>query len=185
MKKALIITSYILLAFTLSVPKESSPAKKNENSNLESSTIAQSFEKVDTEKERRVKTLEAFLDSYNSPLTPYAHVFVNEAYKNNLDWRLVAAISGVESTFGKNIPHNSYNGWGWANGKYQFESWEQAITLISETLNTKYAQKWGADTPYEIGPYYASSPTWASKVTFFMEKIEASKPEVSQVAFNL
>ncbi|MBI2029382.1 glucosaminidase domain-containing protein [Candidatus Gottesmanbacteria bacterium] len=140
---------------------------------------------VDLEKARRIRVLENFLNKYNSPLAAYTSVFVDEAYSNNLDWRLVASIAGVESTFGKTIPANSYNGWGWNNGKYSFESWEDAISTISESLNVKYAQKWGAKDPYQIGKYYAASPTWASRVTYFMEKIEKSSPETEKLTFNL
>src|ERR1035437_123786 len=46
----------------------------------------------------RVKILTSFLKQYNSPLTPYASDFVQMADRYNLDWKLVAAISGVEST---------------------------------------------------------------------------------------
>ena len=179
------LASYILFAFVLSVPKHIIHADVSVPQNLESSTIAKSMSKVDIEKENRIKTLETYFSTHNSPLTPYASIFVEEAYKNNLDWRLVAAISGVESTFGKHIPQGSYNGWGWDSGKYKFESWEEAIQIISETLNTKYAQNWGANTPSEIGKYYAASPTWASRVAFFMEKIEVSRPKIEEVAFNL
>ena len=55
----------------------------------------------------RVKVLTSYLKQYDSPLVPYAADFVETADKYNLDWRLVAAISGVESTFGKQIPYNS------------------------------------------------------------------------------
>ena len=61
----------------------------------------------------RVKILEEFLGQYNSPLVPFATDFVEIADKYNLDWKLVIAISGVESTFGREVPYQSFNGWGW------------------------------------------------------------------------
>src|SRR5438105_4827656 len=45
----------------------------------------------------RVEALRRFLEQRNSPLTPDAQAFVEEADKNNIDWKLVTAISGVES----------------------------------------------------------------------------------------
>lgn len=172
------ITSILLLAFTL--------AASNQPIYADFQIVkVESVDSVDIEKLQKIKALEDFLKQYNSPLASYASIFVDEAYKNDLDWRLVAAISGVESTFGKAVPANSYNGWGWNNGNYTFTSWEEAITVISEALNTKYAQKWGAKTPQQIGRYYAASPTWAVRVENFMEKIEPSQPETLTLVFNL
>ncbi len=120
----------------------------------------------------RTQNLRKFLLKYNSPLADYADEFVAYADKNDLDYRLVPAITGVESTFGKHIPVNSYNAYGWANGDYRFESWEDSIAHVSEVLKTKYFDK-GADSIYEIARIYAPpSTTWGSKVTYFVNKID-------------
>lgn len=124
----------------------------------------------------RVKMLKNYLEKYNSPLASKAGVFVIEADKNNIDWKLVAAISGVESTFGHQIPYNSYNGWGWGiygDNTYTFESWEKGIMTISKGLRIDYMDKWGAADVYAIGRIYAASPNWASRVTFFMNQIDS------------
>ena len=63
--------------------------------------------------DKRAETLRIYLESYNSPLAPYSKTFINEADKNNLDWKLVASIAGVESYYGQQIPPYSYNGWGY------------------------------------------------------------------------
>jgi len=119
-----------------------------------------------------VEKLEAFLANYDSPLAPYAEQFVRAADRYQLDWRLVPAITGVESTFGKQIPANSYNAYGWANGAFYFQSWEQSIDYVSQYLKEKYVDR-GLDTPYKMGPVYAPpSRTWAGKVVYFMKQIE-------------
>lgn len=135
----------------------------------------------------RAQRLEAYLTSHKSPLAAYASVFVAKADEYELDWRLVAAISGVESTFGKKIPANSYNAYGWNGGRYYFKSWEDGIDTVSRTLKEKYADRWGANTVWEIAPYYAPpSKTWAGKVNYFMVKIdEGSKPARAALALNL
>lgn len=135
----------------------------------------------------RADRLEAYLVSHRSPLAPYAKVFVAKADEYNLDWRLVAAISGVESTFGKRIPAHSYNAYGWNGGYFSFKSWEDGIDTVSKTLREKYANKWGADTVWEIAPYYAPpSKTWAGNVNFFMEKIATGpKPKRATLALEL
>lgn len=122
----------------------------------------------------RVDKLEKFLDSYNSPLTPYAACFIETADKYQIDWRLVPAITGVESTFGKRIPANSFNAYGWNNGNYRFGSWEESIEKVSLTLKEKYVNR-GLDNPYKIGPVYAPpSKTWAGKVASFMRQIDTT-----------
>ncbi|QQG40646.1 MAG: glucosaminidase domain-containing protein [Candidatus Levyibacteriota bacterium] len=128
------------------------------------------------EEDARVKILKKYLEKYNSPLVNYASVFVAEADKNNIDYRLLVAISGVESTFGQQIPNNSYNAWGWGiygDNMIRFSSWNEAIATISGELRQKYINQWGAKDVYQIGRFYAASPTWASRVNYFMEKINA------------
>lgn len=125
----------------------------------------------------RITKLEAFLTAYNSPLAADAGHFVKEADRLGLDWRLVAAICGVESTFGKHIPANSYNGWGWGvftgtNDGVHFSSWKDGITQVSEGLKYRYIDK-GATSIDAMGKIYAASPTWSMKVKFFIEKIDA------------
>lgn len=125
----------------------------------------------------RIKKLEAFLAKHNSPLTPYSQKFIEAADLYQLDWKLVTAITGVESSFGKRIPFNSYNAYGWANGNYYFQSWEQSIDHVSRYLKEKYVDR-GLDTPLKIGPVYAPpSPAWANKVVFFMKQIECFENE--------
>lgn len=179
-----IITLFIIL-ITLAVlaTKEVSAAPKVSGASATLSGYA-TVKKADN----RVKILEAYLTKYNSPLAAYADVFVAEADKNNLDWKFVAAISGVESTFGKRIPYNSYNAWGWGvygDNVLRFESWEDGIATISHGLRTKYMDKWGAEDIYSIGRIYAASPTWAQKVTYFSNKIEKFEKEYTNAQLSI
>jgi hypothetical protein len=134
----------------------------------------------------RVTILKEYLEQYNSPLIPYAGNFVEIADKYNLDWKLVVAISGVESTFGQQIPNESFNGWGWGiygDNMIRFSSWTQGIETVSEGLRNKYINKWGAQDVYSIGRFYAASPTWAQRVTYFMDSIDKFKN--AKLATNL
>ena len=131
--------------------------------------------KIQEEKDTRAQILQDYLKKYNSPLAPFAKNFIDEADKNKIDWRLVTAISGVESYFGQMIPYNSYNGWGfgiYGNNVRRFPTWEEAITTISKALREDYMNKWKAKNVYEIGEIYATDPQWAYKVNRFMEEIE-------------
>lgn len=127
----------------------------------------------------RAHTLKNYLESHNSPLADHSEDFIEYADTYGLDWRMVPAISGVESTFGKRIPKNSYNAYGWANGEYKFSSWEDSIEHVSKTLRTKYINK-GATSISKIARRYAPpSTTWGSKVKFFMNRIDPLPIEFS------
>ena len=143
-----------------------------------SATPASSFTHVMSD--QRATRLKVYLDSHNSPLADEAAFLIQEADRLNLDWRLVAAIAGTESTFGKRIPSRSYNAWGWAiftgqnDGKH-FSSWKDGITTVSEGLRFKYMDK-GAKTIEQIGRIYAASPRWSGNVRFFLNAIEQFDP---------
>lgn len=133
------------------------------------------IEKPKTNKDIRAKKLKAYLEKYNSPLAPSAQVLVEEADKNKIDWKLIAAISGVESTFCHHIPYQSNNCWGWGvygDNVIVFKSYDEGIITISKTLKEQYMEKWGAKDIYKIGRYYAASPTWATHVDYFMKDID-------------
>ncbi|MEK7551148.1 MAG: hypothetical protein AAB532_00945 [Patescibacteria group bacterium] len=146
-----------------------------EKASASSAKIQSVFSQPDTEHLSRVKTLRAYLEARNSPMAGNAEDFVREAYKYNLDWRFVASIAGLESSFGKFIPYNSYNAWGWGvygDNVIRFNSWEEGITTISQGLREKYMDKWGKRDVYEIGSVYAASPTWAVRVEGFMNSMQ-------------
>ncbi|MBU2632091.1 glucosaminidase domain-containing protein [Patescibacteria group bacterium] len=151
-----------------------SPITTNAAEKASASSAKITYAVVSDREDYRVKILENYLNKWSSPLAPHAESFISNADKYNLDWRLVAAISGVESGFGKHIPYNSYNGWGWGiygNNSHGFPSWENGIETISQGLREKYMDRWGAKDVYGIGNFYAADPNWANKVTNFMNKI--------------
>jgi hypothetical protein len=129
----------------------------------------------------RVLALNRFLLDYHSPMAKHAEVFVAEADKHGLDWRLIASISGVESAFGNLLPRGSNNAWGWrginANeaGWSMFSTWEEAIAHITERMAIGY----GTDlTPLDIQDTYCppcgatGQDLWAKGVTRFMNELE-------------
>jgi len=131
--------------------------------------------------DNRANMLRAYLYTLDSPLADVASTFVREADKNNIDWRLVAAIAGAESTFGKQIPKGSYNAWGWGvftgtQDGVHFADWADGIAQVSEGLRKNYIDR-GAKDIYDIGWIYAANGnSWGSHVNFFMEKIADFTP---------
>ena len=132
-----------------------------------------------TAPDMRIAHLRAYLASYNSPFVDEASHFISEADRLGLDWRLVAAISGVESTFGKQIPQGSYNAWGWGSPTSSqwiaFTDWEAGISSVSQGLKESYIDK-GALTINQIGRIYAASSTWPWKVRYFIDQIPNFTP---------
>ena len=167
MKNKILFVFIIILSIFILTPKVFA-----ENSSRSSAVLADA--RNVSLLDNRVKILREFLESYNSPIAPFAKEFVETSDIYNLDWRLVAAISGVESTFGQQIPAGSYNGWGWGiygNNVIYFSSWEDGIQTISKGLRERYMNQRGATNVYEIGSTYAASPTWAVRVEYFMNRI--------------
>lgn len=121
----------------------------------------------------RAEILRDYLAEKNSPLQYQAQDFVDAADKYNLDWRLVASIAGVESTFGRFIP-GGFNAWGWGvygDQALGFSSWRDGIFTVSEGLRKGYFDK-GLTDPYLINRAYAASPVWGYKVNYFLTDLE-------------
>ncbi len=169
MAKNIFVLFILTLIFTFNVQSASAQQKASGSS----AQITLAEEEINDD--YRVRVLKTYLAKYNSPLAGDAGSFVKYADKYNLDWKFVAAISGLESTFGQQIPYNSYNAWGWGiygDNVIRFKSWEEGIQTISQGLREKYMDKWGAGDIYQIGSLYASSPTWAQRVSYFMNNIQ-------------
>lgn len=134
----------------------------------------------------RAEQLELALKYYKSPLANYSAHFVQMADKYGIDWRLLPAISGVESTFAKNYIEGTYNAYGWGGGTIRFESWEDSIERVSKALGEKYYGR-GLNTPSKIAPVYCPpSRVWAKNVTFFINKLdEFGKEDFSDPPINL
>lgn len=137
-----------------------------------SASLSGANPEIQKDNKYRTELLRKYLNEVNSPLSNYSKEFVEYADKYQIDWRLLPAISGVESTYGKAIPFESYNAYGWANGKYKFKSWDDSIETVSKALREKYIDK-GANTIEKISTRYAPpSTTWAGKVKFIIKKID-------------
>lgn len=130
-----------------------------------------------TQTERAAK-IDAFLTSReNAPLAGYGRVFVEDADKYHIDWKLAAAISYIESSGAAHEcpPKNgskTYNAFGYHGCKGSFKSYEQAIDVVSRDLAGEipttaqyYAgktldQKIDAYNPAEYNAHYKSLVLW-------------------------
>lgn len=172
-KNALIKKFLPLLLLPLFISGPSALAQKSEVQ-----AISITPQKVD----KRAEVLQAYLAKYNSPMQYQAQSFVEAADEYNLDWRLVPAIAGVESTFGKFIP-GGFNAWGWGvygDQAIYFTSWRDGIFTVSAGLRQNYLDR-GLVDPYDINRVYAASPTWGSHVHYFLKDIEKFQAEYEKV----
>lgn len=171
MKKSLTILTLVILLLLTSKSNASAQAASGSSAALVSPIIVNPMD-------NRAQILKDYLTLQGSPLADSAQTFIDSADKYNIDWKLVVSISGLESGYGKHQPANSYNGWGWgySNGSVKhFTSWDEAIEEISKGLRENYLKEDMKSDPYLIGPKYAASPTWAVRVTGFMNQLEAYK----------
>ena len=175
MNKKLIIFIFSTLIF---LPLFNKPVGENlkAKSDVEEEIV---YKKLDN----KAQILSAYLASYNSPLEHSAQDFVDAAKEYHLDWKMLPAIAGVESTFGKFIP-GGYNAYGWGvygNQAIYFKSWKEGIFAVSKGLRENYFNK-GLTEAYSINRVYAASPRWGGNVTYFMNDLEkfAARYEAKQ-----
>jgi hypothetical protein len=138
---------------------------------------AQKLEEIKTLK---AEAIDAYFKSKNMPLAGYGKKMVEEAEKNDLDWRLIPAISVIETTGGRHIcknPKAGFNPFGWGSCKLGFKSFDQAIEVVSRNLggnNPKTAHHYDGKTTKEILEKYnppSIVPNYAAKVMKVMDAI--------------
>lgn len=174
MKRRVILLLAVITLLTAISPKQ---AHAFDQISLPSANLAgpQATTLPVAEKDNRAEILKSYLEQYNSPLADHADTFIKEADANNLDWKWVVAISGVESNFGEAIPPYSYNAWGYniyGNNTRSFASWDDGITTVSTALRQVYMNERDATNIYQIGSSYAADPAWAYKVQGYVDDID-------------
>lgn len=80
--------------------------------------------------------IKAFLTRQRSPMASYATTIVAAGIRYGVDPRVIVAISGVESTYGRFA--NGHNAWGWNSGKARWSSWSIAIERYTKALGSAY-----------------------------------------------
>ena len=141
---------------------------------------------VDTEQaqetDNRGEALDALFAVYDSRWEDLGKEFVEVADNYDLDWRLLPAIAGTESSFGKNTPSCApRNPFGWTSttspcGYYRFNSWEDAIETVAQKIAhgkayTRYQQ---TGEIHELAHAYnpLNTQKWERDINFFIGAIE-------------
>lgn len=173
-KLTLLLTLITVLAAAFPMPTEASDVPSN--------SIVMAIQPQDM----RAKALEKVFEKYHSPLVPFAGSYIEIADKYGIDWRLLPAIAGLESSFGNAQLKGSFNSYGWGGGRIYFASVEDGIDTVLGGLKNRYMSR-GATTVETIAPIYSESPTWAPRVRRFMNEIEAAyqKLDMNKLALTI
>lgn len=127
----------------------------------------------------RAEKIDAYFARYNLPLSGHGEDFVAAADTYGIDWRLLAAISFIESTGGKfACKKAAYSAFGWGSCKINFDSYKHAIDVVSKNLgghNPNTEIHYGGKNTREILEAYNPPeivPDYADKVMKQMDIIE-------------
>jgi hypothetical protein len=134
----------------------------------------------------RVAQMRVVLTKYKSPMVGLEDVLIKTAEKYGLDWTLMAAIAGTESSFAKRMPYQCINPYGWGiygDNKLCFNSLEESIEGVASGL----AKKYNISSLESIAKTYNSVSTagWTAHTRFFMNKIKTAEVPVSSLPINL
>lgn len=134
----------------------------------------------------RAVQMRVVLEKYNSPMVGLEDTLIATAEKYKLDWTLMAAIAGTESSFAKRMPYQCNNPYGWGiygNNKICFESLEASIEGVAAGL----AQKYNTSSLETIAYTYnkVSTESWIKHTRFFMNKIKTAEIPVSSLPITL
>lgn len=120
----------------------------------------------------RVKKIQNYLVSKDSPLAPFAQYIVDESDKYDLSYTLIVSIAGKESSFGI-YNAGSFNAWGVraSKGFRNFSSWKDAIEFEANLLSNYYRENMNTAIQKKYCPDVECSSSWVTDVTNFQEDI--------------
>jgi len=127
-----------------------------------------------------IRRIQTFLREHSSPLQENAKDFVMAEKTYKVPAKLLVAIAGVESGFGKNPPSCAfYNPFGYSSstspcGWWRFQNYHDAIYKVAQTISTDRAYQGYQRTGsiLELAEVYTAVPEdWTEKVNWFMNQI--------------
>lgn len=144
------------------------------------------FNSIESSTVDRVEVLEKFFEKYDSPLAGSAATFITVADKYDMDYRLLPAISCLESGCGRVLIPDTYNAWGWGiyGDQYiSFESWDNGIEEVGKGIYKGYVLK-GLDTPAKMAPVYTPPRPqhWLNGVSHFMSQMDDVSNELADAS---
>lgn len=132
------------------------------------------------------RSIDDYLRSQGSPMAGNGEAFLRAGLQWNIDPRLIVAIAGAESSFGRTTcaSHNAW-GWGCPTSPFSFASWEAGIDAVTKGIRTGYVDD-GLTSVLAIHQRYAppgaaNDPTalndaWAVNVAEYLAQ-QGGNPE--------
>jgi hypothetical protein len=146
---------------------------ENELNNLKQSKITQlEEERRANERQLQIDNVESILARYNSPFVGLGYIIVDQAAACGGDYRIITAIAGNESGFGR-IPYKLYNPFGYLDG-VQYSGWEEALSSISCKISQRFIAPCAGDLWCIVNKYGGSDtdkPKWVKNITWFMNQV--------------
>ena len=125
--------------------------------------------------EREIK-INSLFKKYNSPLEARASSFIDASEHYHIDYKILVAISGIESRFGTSSLCGQYNPFGYGNPCWDFRNFDEAIWQVAKTIGTATAYKTYRDSNRleELARVYNQQDTdnWIKSVGYFKKEVE-------------
>jgi len=134
----------------------------------------------------RTAQMRVVLAKYNSPMVGLEDFLIKTAEQYDLDWTLMAAIAGTESSFARRMPYKCINPYGWGiygDNKLCFASLEESIAGVASGLAKKYNISSLESIAYTYNK--VSTTSWIAHTRFFMNKIKTAQIPVSALPITL
>ncbi len=132
--------------------------------------------------------IDSYLSCYGSPMNGTGGTHMSAGRYYNVDPRLVVAIAGAESSFGKNgyCASQRHNAWGYGGGWpscWNFNSWDDGIWQVTWQLND-YIYKRGLTNIRVIGQTWCGSGCtyWESNVRYFYAE-QGGNPDTNDLSY--
>jgi hypothetical protein len=132
-------------------------------------------ESPSTLRDDRHDKLETFFRSYGCPAPHHVDEYLGAADSYAIDYRLLPAISVLESTCG--VYQHSNNRWGWDSARRGFSSFRAGLQYIAHELaqGTFYRNKSLEEKVHTYNP----NPQYALMVRKLMSKIDGASSDIA------
>jgi hypothetical protein len=130
---------------------------------------------AEKERQEKIDRIEALFARYNSPMQEYAELVfrrVEDCGSGTADYRILVAIAGNESGFGR-VPYKLYNPYGYLDGK-QYADWNDSLTFLSCVITQRFIVPCENDLTCIINKYAGPSDDksqWIRNVTYFINQL--------------
>ena len=166
-KSGMVLSEQFISGIDLPLP-QSDEIETAEDTKIEQERIKAEQERLRKERQAKIDKLAAYLRKVKSPMADFANIIIEEAESCRADYRIITAIAGNESGYGR-VPYKLYNPYGYLN-KVQYEGWETSLGDLTCKV-AKYTNKY--TDLYTLGKVYgAHNPEqWEKNIRWHLSQI--------------